>query len=196
VAHPKLKVSSLSELIALAKTQRQQINAGSAGVADPLQLGIEMLKIAAGIDIQAIPYKGQGPMYAALLAGEVDIGIVSLQLSLPSIQAGMLRPLGVTRAARASVIPQVPTIAEAGVPGYDLTSWHGFFAPARTPRDVIARLHKEVVRAVHLPDVRQRIETGGNEPIGSSPDEFEATFRTDVAVFKKIVRDAKLPYLD
>ena len=135
-------------------------------------------------------------MFTALLAGEIDIGIVSLQTALPSIQSGVLRPLGVTGGKRAKSIPQVPTIAEAGVHGYELTSWHGFFAPARTPSDVIARLHSEVVRAANLPDVRLRIESAGNEVIANSPQEFAATFHADVEKFKKLVQEAKLPAQD
>ncbi|MBX9829246.1 MAG: tripartite tricarboxylate transporter substrate binding protein [Xanthobacteraceae bacterium] len=195
-AHPKLGVSSVQELISFAKANPGKLNFGSAGVADPLQLGVEMLKTTTGIQAQAIPFRGQGPMFTALLAGEIDIGIVSLQTALPSIQSGMLRPLGVTGGKRAKSLPQVPTIAEAGVPGYELTSWHGFFAPARTPSEVIARLHGEVVRAATLPDVRLRIESAGNEVIANSPQEFEAIFRSDVQKFKKLVQEAKLPAQD
>ncbi|MBX9843369.1 MAG: hypothetical protein K2Z80_16330 [Xanthobacteraceae bacterium] len=195
-AHSKLGVSSVQELISFARANPGKLNFGSAGVADPLQLGVEMMKTTTGIQAQAIPFRGQGPMFTALLAGEIDIGIVSLQTALPSIQSGMLRPLGVTGGKRAKSIPQVPTIAEAGVPGYELTSWHGFFAPARTPSDVIARLHSEVVRAANLPDVRLRIESAGNEVIANSPQEFAATFHADVEKFKKLVQEAKLPAQD
>ena len=129
VAHPKLDVTSVQELISFARAQPGKLNFGSAGVADPLQLGVEMLKTATGIQAQAIPFRGQGPMFTALLAGEIDIGIVSLQTALPSIQSGMLRPLGVTGSKRSKAIPQVPTIAEAGIAGYEITSWHGYFCP-------------------------------------------------------------------
>jgi tripartite-type tricarboxylate transporter receptor subunit TctC len=165
-------------------------------VADPLQLGVEMLKTMTGIEAQAIPFRGQGPMFTALLAGDIDMAIVSLQTALPSIQSGMLRPLGVTGGKRAKSLPQVPTIAEAGVPGYEITSWHGFFVPAQTPPDVVARLHAEVVRAANLPDVKQRIETAGNDVIANSPQEFAATFHADVERFKKLVQEAKLPAQD
>jgi tripartite-type tricarboxylate transporter receptor subunit TctC len=195
-AHPKLKVATVRELIAMAKARPGKLNFGSAGVADPLQLGVEMLKISTGIDMLAIPYKGQGPMFAALLAGEVDLAIVSLLTSLAPIQNGQLRALGVTGPKRSAALPDVPTVAEAGVPGYDLTSWHGFFAPGGTPREIIARLHKEVMRAVNLPDVRKRIEATGNDVVGSTPEEFGTKFRTDEALFKKIVLDAGIPFQD
>jgi tripartite-type tricarboxylate transporter receptor subunit TctC len=185
----------VQELIALAKAQPGKLNCGSAGVADTLQLGVEMLKAETGIQIEAIPYKGQGPMFTALLAGEVDIGIVSLQIALPSIRSGMLRPLGMTGPKRSKALPQVPTIGEA-VAGYELTSWHGFFAPARTPPQIIERLHSEIVRAANLPDVRLRIETAGNEVIANSPQEFATQFHADVQKFKKVVQEAKLPSQD
>jgi tripartite-type tricarboxylate transporter receptor subunit TctC len=194
-AHPKLGVSSVQELIAYAKAHPGKLNYGSAGVADPLQLGVEMLKTATGIQGQAIPFRGQGPMFAALLAGDIDVGIVSLQTALPSVQSGMLRPLGVTGGSRAKSLPQVPTIGET-VPGYEITSWHGVFAPARTPPEVIARLHREVVRAANLPDVRQRIEGAGNEVIANSPQDFAKVFHADLEKFKKLVQDAKLPAQD
>jgi tripartite-type tricarboxylate transporter receptor subunit TctC len=192
----KLPFSPEQELISYARAQPGKLNFGSAGVADPLQLGVEMLKTTTGIQAQAIPFRGQGPMFTALLAGEVDIGIVSLQTALPSIQSGLLRPLGITGSKRSRALPQVPTIAEAGVAGYELTSWHGFFAPARTPSEIIKRLHGEVVRAANLPDVKLRIESAGNDVIANSPQEFAAKFHADVEKFKKLVQEAKLPYQD
>lgn len=195
-AHPKVGVKSVQELVVLAKAQPGKLNFGSSGVGDPLQLAMEMLKTSTGIDMVAIPYKGQGPMFAALLAGEVDVAVVSLQGALGPGRNGQLRILAVTGAKRSRAIPDVPTVAETGVPGYDISSWHGFFAPAGTPPEIIARLQKEVARAAHLPDVRQRVEATGNEVVGSTPDEFAAKFRADVARFKKIVRDARIPYQD
>ena len=195
-AHPKIDVSTLPGLIALAKSQPGRLNFGSSGVADPLQLGIEMLKTMAGIDMLPIPYKGQGPMFTALLAGEVDLAIVSLQSALSPIKAGQLKVLAITGARRSTALPGVPTVAEAGLPGYDLTSWHGIFAPAGTPRDVADKLQREIARVANLPEVRQRVEATGNETLGSTPEEFDAKFRADVARFKKIVQDAGLPMQD
>ena len=195
-AHPKIKIGTVQELVALAKSQPGKLNFGSSGVADPLQLGMEMLKISSGIDMLAIPYKGQGPMFAALLAGEVDVAVVSLQAALAPSRAGQLRLLAVTGAKRSIAIPDVPTVAESGVPGYEISSWHGFFAPAGTPREIVMRVQREVARAVQLPDVRQRVESTGNEVVGSTPEEFEAKFRADVARFKKIVQDARIPPQD
>jgi tripartite-type tricarboxylate transporter receptor subunit TctC len=194
-AHPKLGVASVQELVSYARANPGKINFGSAGVADPLQLGVELLKTMTGIEAQAIPFRGQGPMFTALLAGEIDIGIVSLQIALPSIQSGMLRPVGVTGGKRAKSLPQVPTIGEA-IPGYEITSWHGFFVPARTPPEVITRLHSQIVRAANLSDVKDRIEAAGNEVIANSPQEFAAIFHADMEKFKKLVQTAKLPAQD
>jgi tripartite-type tricarboxylate transporter receptor subunit TctC len=194
--HPKLGVGTVKELVALAKSRPGKLNFGSSGVADPLQLGIEMLKNMTGIDMLPIPYKGQAPMFTALLAGEVDVAIVSLQLALAPARMGTLKVLAVTGPKRSIALPSVPTMAESGLVGYDLTSWHGIFAPAGTPRDVIDRLSREIARVANLPDVRQRIEATGNETVGSTPEEFEAKYRSDIARFKKIVQDAKLPLQD
>lgn len=195
-AHPKTGLGSVKELVALAKAQPGKLNFGSSGVADPLQLGIELLKTSAGIDMLAIPYKGQGPMFGALLAGEVDVAIISLQLGLAPIRAGTLRVLAVTGAKRSSALPDVPTVAESGFPGFDIASWHGLFAPAGTPREIVNRLSREIARVAHLPEVRKRVEGTANEAVGSTPEEFEAKFKADVARFKSIVRDARLPYQD
>ena len=195
-AHPKLQVSTVRELIALAKAQPGKLNFGSSGVADPLQLGMELLKTSAGVDLVAIPYKGQAPMFTALLAGEVDTAIVSLQLALSPIRSGALKVLAVTGNKRSSALPDVPTVAESGLPGYDISSWHGIFVPAGTPPEIVARLHREIVAAVQSPDVRERVEATGNEVVASTPQEFAAKFRADVARFKKIVQDARIPYQD
>jgi tripartite-type tricarboxylate transporter receptor subunit TctC len=155
-----------------------------------------MLKTSAGIDMLAIPYKGQGPMFQALLAGEVDVAIVSLQFSLAHFKSGRLQPLAVTSKRRSVALPEVPTVEEVGYPGFEMPSWHGIFVPTGTPRDVVNRLQREAARVVQSADVRQRVESTGNEVVGSTPEEFDARYRADVARFKKIVKDAGLPYQD
>jgi tripartite-type tricarboxylate transporter receptor subunit TctC len=196
VANPQLKVNTLRDFILLAKAQAGKLNFGSAGVADPLQLGVEMLKSETGIQAEAIQYKGQGPMFAALLTGEVDFGVVSLQTALASIENGQLRALGVTGRKRSKALPQVPTVAESGVDGYELESWHGFFAPAGTPSAILERLHREIARAGNSPDVKKFIEDAGNEVVVNSPQEFTAQFRADVKEFKRLREKAHLPYQD
>jgi tripartite-type tricarboxylate transporter receptor subunit TctC len=195
-AHPKLGVNTVGELVTLAKSKPGKLNFGSSGVADPLQLGIEMLKTMTGIDMLPIPYKGQAPMFTALLAGEVDVAVVSLQTALSPIRAGNVKVLAITGSKRSTALPNVPTVAESGLAGYDLTSWHGVFVPAGTPREVIDRLQREIARVAQLADVRQRMESTGNEAVGSTPEEFDAKFKADVARFKKIVQDARLPMQD
>jgi tripartite-type tricarboxylate transporter receptor subunit TctC len=194
--HPKTPATSLEELVALAKARPGKLNFGSSGVADPLQLGMELLKTMSGTEMLAIPYKGQGPMFQALLGGEVDLAIVSLQGALSQMKSGKLRILAVTGAKRSVALPDVPTIDESGLRGFDISSWHGLFAPAGTPRDAVDRLQREVARAVHLPDVRNRVESTGNEVVGNTPEEFGAKFRADVVRFRTIVQDARIPYQD
>jgi len=195
-AHPKTGVQSVKELVARAKAQPGKLNFGSSGVADPLQLGMELLKTSAGIDMLAIPYKGQGPMFQALLAGELDVAVVSMQSALAQFKAGRLLPLAVTAKRRSGALPEVPTVEELGYPGFEMPSWHGIFVPAATPRDIVVRLQREAARAVQTAEVRQRVESTGNEIVGSTPEEFEAKYRADVARFKKIVKDAGLAYQD
>ncbi len=194
-AHPKVEAQTLGELINLAKAQPGKLNFGSSGVADPLQLGMEMIKISAGIDMVAVPYKGQGPMTMALLAGEVDVAIVSMQAALPNIRAGKLRALAVTDTKRSPALPDVPTVAST-LPGYELTSWHGLFAPAQTPRDVVARLQQAVMDAARHPEVQRVIQEAGNETVGSTSEAFRAKFAADAAKFRNIVRQASIPMQD
>lgn len=193
-ANPKLPVTNVQDLIRLAKSEPGKLNFGSSGIADPLQLGMELFKSMTQTNMVAIPYKGQGPMFQALLAGEVDVAIVSMQGALSQVKSGRLRALAVTGSKRSSALPDVPTVAEAGLAGFDIGSWHGIFAPRSTPPEIINRLQMAVARAVNRPEVRQRVESTGNEVVGSTPAEFETRFKTDVARFKKIVADAHIPY--
>jgi tripartite-type tricarboxylate transporter receptor subunit TctC len=196
VANPNLKVSTVTELVALAKARPGKLNFGSSGVADPLQLGMEMLKTSTNTEMLAVPYKGQSPMFLGLLGGEVDVAFVTLQLALEPIRSGQVRALAVAGAQRSAALPDVPTVAEAGVPGFEIASWHGFFAPGGTPHEIVAQLQSEIARAVHLPDVRERIEATGNEAIGSTSEAFDAMFHAEISKFKKIVQDAHIPYQD
>lgn len=193
--NPKTEAHSVKDLIALAKNKPGQLNFGSAGVADTLQLGMEMFKVDTGTDLVAVPYKGQGPMLVAMLAGEVDVGLLSLQLALPYVRNGKLRVLGVTAAKRSPALPDVPAVGET-VPGYELTSWHGLFAPSTMPRELVLRIQREVAEVAKDPSVRRTIEEAGNEVMGSTPEAFKAKFAGDVAKFKNVVRQAKLPPQD
>lgn len=196
LSNAKVPVTNLRELVALAKQKPGALNYGSVGVADPLQLTMELLKLQAGIDIVPIVYKGQAQVATALLAGEVEMAVQSLSISLGHMKEGRLRGLGVTSPKRSAAAPEVPTIAEGGFPGFELTSWQGMFVPAGTPRDVIANIQREVARVIQQPDIRERILATGQEPVGSSTEEFAARFKSDLAKFVMIVKEAKIPYQD
>jgi tripartite-type tricarboxylate transporter receptor subunit TctC len=193
VGSPELPAKSMRELIALAKSKPGSLNYGMSGVGDPLHLAMEMVKIAAGIDLVGVPYRGDAPIMAALVAGEVHVAVVPLAIARPLIESGRIKALGVTRADRSPVLPDVPTLAEA-VPGFEsTTSWQAFFAPARTPREIIALIQRETAKALHAPDVLERLRGWTNEPVGSSPEAFDAYFKAEVAKFTRVVKEAHIP---
>jgi len=196
VENPKVPAATLSELIALAKTKPGVLNYGSPGVADPLHLVMEMLKISSGTDIVPVLYKGQAAMGTAVLSGEVELAVVSLSSNLPHIRNGRMRALAVTGLKRAEALPEIPTVAESGFPGFDLSSWHGIFAPANTPRDIVNRLQRDTLKALSSPETRERLHALGLEPVGSTPEEFDAKVKSDIAKFIQIVRQAKIPMQD
>jgi tripartite-type tricarboxylate transporter receptor subunit TctC len=196
VAAKKARLNSLQDLIMTAKASPGKLNFGSSGVADPLQLGMEMLKSRAGIDMVAVPYKGQAPMFHALLAGDLDVCIASFQMSLPSIMAGTAVPLALTGSRRSALLPGVPTVAESGYPGFEIAGWHGMFVPAGTPQAIIDRLQAEMAAVLRMPDVRQGIEAIGNEIVGGTAAEFHARMNREVALYKGIVKEAKIPFQD
>ena len=196
VTASKLPVASTQELIALAKSKPGRLNYGSTGIGNPLHLTMEMLKSAAGIDVVAVPYKGDAPLNTALIAGEVDMAIVPLATARPHVESGAIRALAVTGAARTALLPNLPTVAESALPGFDSSSWQGFFVPARTPPDVVALIQRETAKILHSPDFRERLKTFGNEPVGSTPEAFDARFRADLAKFARIVAEAKIPTQD
>lgn len=197
VGNPRvLPATSVREFIALAKARPGALNYGSAGVTDTLQLTMELLKISTGIDVVPIMYKGVGPLNTALLAGEIELAIIPLSASLGAIKAGTLRALGVTSPRRSAALPDVPTIAEAGVPGFESTGWQGLFAPAKTPRAIVERIQREASKAVNTTDVRERLLASGQEPVEGTAEEFEAKFRGDIAKFVRIVKEARIPFQD
>jgi tripartite-type tricarboxylate transporter receptor subunit TctC len=195
-SNPALPAASVKELIALAKAKPGSLNYGSNGPTDVLQLTMELFKISAGVDIVNIIYKGVAPLNTALLAGEVPLAIMPLSITVPSVKSGRLRALGVTSAQRASVLPEVPTIAEEGIAGFESVGWQGLFVPAKTPSAIVERLHHEAVKALNAPEVRERIIASGQEPVGGTPGEFEARFKADLAKFARIVKDAGIPPQD
>jgi tripartite-type tricarboxylate transporter receptor subunit TctC len=193
VASPELPATSIPALIELAKSKPGRLNYGMSGLGNPLHLTMEMFKIATGTDIQAVPYRGDAQIMAALIAGEMQVAVVPLAIARPLIESGRIRAIAVTGARRSAVLPGVPTIAEA-VPGFESSSsWQAWFAPAKTPRDIVELIQRETAKALHAPDVLERLHGWTNEPVGSRPEEFEAFFRAEVAKFIRIVKDAHIP---
>jgi tripartite-type tricarboxylate transporter receptor subunit TctC len=193
VASNKLPVNSLKDLVKLAKEKPGSLNYGSTGVGNPLHLSMEMLKKATGMDIAAIPYKGDAPLNTALLAGEVDLAIVPVATGRGNVDNKLVKGLAVTTAQRSKAMPDLPTVAEQGVPGFDTGSWQGFFVPANTPRDVVQRIYQEAKKALDAPDVRERLKAFVAEPVASTPEAFAQKYKDDVAKFGKIVKDASIP---
>jgi tripartite-type tricarboxylate transporter receptor subunit TctC len=195
VANPGLPATSTKELIALAKQKPGGLNYGSSGPGAPLHLAMEMLKSAAGIDIVHIPYRGDAPLATAVIAGDVQVGIVPQATGLQHIKAGAVRALGVVTVKRSPALPDVPTIGET-VPGFDAGVWNGIFAPANTPPDIVARIQRDVAKALATAEVGDRIRAVGNEPVGSTPEAFAAVFKADLAKFAKVVKEAHIPVQD
>jgi len=194
-ANPKLEANNVRELIALAKSKPGALNYGSTGIGNPLHLTMEMLKSQTGIDIQAVPYRGDAPANAALIAGEIQLGVMPMATTLPLVQSGRLKALAIGGAQRSPAMPDVPTIAET-IAGFESTSWQGYFVPAGTPREIVLRLQQETAKVLKLPDVIERLRTGGNEGVGNSPEEFDKRFRADIVKFEKIIADANIPKQD
>jgi tripartite-type tricarboxylate transporter receptor subunit TctC len=196
VASPKLPVASTAEFIALAKSRAGKLNYGSSGIGNPLHLTMEMLKFAAGIDLQPVPYRSDAQISTALIAGEVEVAVVPLASTLPLIESGRLRALAVTSARRSAVLPNVPTVAEAGLPGFGSSSWQGLFVPAKTPREIADLIQRETAKALQAPDVRERLKAMAYEPVGNTSAEFEAYYKSELAKFAEVVRQAHIPPQD
>ncbi|HSQ05438.1 MAG TPA: tripartite tricarboxylate transporter substrate binding protein [Burkholderiales bacterium] len=192
VAHPSLPVKSVRELIVFAKAHPGQIAYSSSGNGSGGHLAMELLKTMTGIDLVHIPYKGGGPALVDLLAGQVQLLFSTQVAATPHIEAGRIRALAMSTARRSALLPQIPTLAEAGVPGYDSGVWYAILAPAGTPRDIVNKLNAEIVRALILPDYRKLLMIAGIDAIGSTPDELTAFIKSEIAKYAKVVKDAKV----
>jgi tripartite-type tricarboxylate transporter receptor subunit TctC len=193
---PKLAATSVQELIALARAKPGSLNYGMTGVGNPLHLTMEMFKTMAGIDIQPVPYKGDAAIFPALITGEIQVAVVPMATTLPQVAAGTLRALAVAGGERAAALPDVPTVAESGLVGFESSSWQGWFVPAGTPREIVVIIQRSAKAALAAPDVLERLRATGNEAVGSAPEEFDQRFKTDLAKFAKIVREAHIPLQD
>jgi tripartite-type tricarboxylate transporter receptor subunit TctC len=188
VVHPSLPARSVKEFIALAKSKPGELNYGSAGSGSGGHLFVEMFGSMAHVKLTQVPYKGAAPATTATLSGETLFMFDNIVTTLPLAKAGKLRALAVTTATRSAAAPDMLTIAEAGLPGYDANAWFGVFAPAGTPQPVINRLNTEIVRIVKLPEMRERFLALGAEPVGSTAQEFGAFFRNEVEKWAKVVK--------
>jgi len=190
IVPPSSKATTLKDLIAQAKA-KPGMTFASAGNGTSQHLSGEMLKSAAGIDITHVPYKGSGPAIQDLMGAQVDMMFDTTVVAAPQIKAGKVRPLAVTSAKRLKGF-DIPTMTEAGLPGYEVTSWQGIFAPAGTPPAIVARLNTEIVKILNMPDVRERMETLGVEPVANTPEEFAAFQKGEIAKWAKVVKEGNV----
>ncbi len=189
VVHPSLTVKSVRELIALAKARPGMLNYGGSTVGSSTHLAVELFKAMAGVDIVRVPYKGQGPMFAALMAGEIQLTITSGAALLPHVKSGRMRALGVTSAHPSAMFPGLPTIA-ATVPGYESLTVFAVFAPAATAPAIVDQLQQEIARVLNKPDVKAKCFAAGNEVVASSPQELSSAIKADMARMGKLIKQA------
>jgi len=192
VVHPSLPAKTAKDLIAIARAKPGQLNYTSSGVGSINHMAMEVFKSQAKIDIVHIPHKGMAPALTDLMAGNVQVLIVSLPSVTGQMKSGRLRALGVTSAKRTSYMPELPTIAESGLPGYESSLWWGMFAPAKTPKPVIDRLNAEVHKAIAGPEMKKLYVEFGAEPAPTTPEAFSAMVKTEIAKWAKVVKDANI----
>jgi tripartite-type tricarboxylate transporter receptor subunit TctC len=192
IANPSLPAADLRELIAAAKAKPGSIAFGHGGNASAMHLSGELLKMMAGIDLTAVPYKGSGPVATDVLGGQIPVGVVDVPSAIASVKAGKIRALAVTTSRRISVAPEIPTFAEAGVPGYESIGWFGAVAPAGTPAPIVERLNAEMAAALALPEVRERVLAAGVEPLTDTPQEFAAFIQAENRKWARVIKSAKI----
>ncbi|HEY6720356.1 MAG TPA: tripartite tricarboxylate transporter substrate binding protein [Burkholderiales bacterium] len=190
VVHPSTPVRAVKELVALAKAKPGTLNFASAGVGSSSHLAGELFRILAGADIVHVPYKGAGPAMVDVLSGQVQLYFATMPAAMPHVKSGRLAPVAVTSAMRSQILPDLPTIAQSGVPGYEASTWYGVLVPAHTPGAAIARLHENIARILAVPETRERLADQGFEPIGNSPEEFGAYIKSEIAKWSKVIGDA------
>jgi tripartite-type tricarboxylate transporter receptor subunit TctC len=192
ITHPSLPVKTVKELIALARSRPGQVNYASSGAGSASHLAVEYFKLLAKVDITAVAYRGTGPMTVSLISGETSLTITGVPPLMPHVLAGRMRGIAVASTQRLKVLPDLPTIAEAGVSGYESTTWFGPLAPARTPREIVTRYNSELNRVLQQPDVLRRFAAEGIEPLGGSPEQFSAYIRAEIERWAKVVREASI----
>jgi tripartite-type tricarboxylate transporter receptor subunit TctC len=190
VTNPAVPVSNVKELIALAKTKPDQITFASAGNASPSHLAAALFQSSAGVRMVHVPYKGGAPSVGAVIGGEVQLAIESPPPIVPQVKAGKLRALGAARANRSPLLPEVPTVSEAGLPGFEVGSWYGFHAPAGTPKGIVDKLHAEMVKAMNTPELRERFASVGAETIANTPAQYGAFVASELKKWGKVIQSA------
>jgi len=186
--HPSLPVKSVKELVALAKARPKDLNYASGGTGTGPQMAFELMMLQTGIKITHIPYKGTGPALNEMVAGQVQVAMFNLIAAMPVVQAGRLRGIAVSGDKRTSQLPDVPTLAELGIKGFEVPTGHMIMVPSATPKEIVARLHQEIVKALQLPDVRSRLEAEGAEIIGNTPEQAAAIVRTELDKWAEVIR--------
>jgi len=191
-AHPSLAASSVKELIALAKAKPSEINYASSGVGTANHLAAELLASMANIKLTHVPYKGSGAALPALISGEVKLGFGPLLPAIPHVKAGRLKALGVSGLKRSAAAPDIATIAEQGLPGFQVDSWYGVFVPAKTPPQIVTQLNQVLGRVLALPDVKERLSRDGVDPAGSTPEQLAAIVQAEKKLWSKVIRQANI----
>ena len=196
VSHPSIPVRNVKELIAFAKARPGAVYYGSAGNGSVNHLTMEVFRWMAGIDVVHVPYKGGAPAFTDVIGGQLSLMFPTLVMSSYHIKSGRLVPLGISSAKRASVMPDVPTVAEAGLPGFDVNEWQILNVPARTPAPIIDKLQLELVKALQNPEAKERIMGLGAEPIGSTPREAAAFLKNEMARWARVAKEARIPLVE
>jgi tripartite-type tricarboxylate transporter receptor subunit TctC len=191
-AHPSIGVRNVKELVALAKAKPGQLNYGSAGVNGINHLAAELFKRTANVDITLVPYKGVAQSVPAVMAGEVQLMFSSLPGAITAIRSGRIVPVAVTSAKRSNAAPDIPTVSESGVPGFEASSWFGILAPAGTPKSIIARLNAEALKVVRMKEIQESMIRQGMDPTGTTPAEFDDYLRSEIAKWTRVAREANI----
>jgi tripartite-type tricarboxylate transporter receptor subunit TctC len=192
IVNPALPVRSLAEFIALAKSRPGLLTYGTPGIGTSPHMSMELLKSMAGIDLQHVPYRGTAPAVTDVISGQIAAMFANALTARPQIDAGRVRALAVSGPKRLEALPDVPAVAEAGVPEYEAMQWYGLVAPAGTPQPIIARLHGEAIKALHTSEMKERLAIDGAAPVGSTPSEFAASIRSELEKWARVARTAHI----
>ena len=192
VVNPSLKVQSVKDLIALARAKPTELNYGVSSIGGATQLAAELFSLMAKVKMTQIPYKGAPAMLVDLMGGRIDLSFATMPSAMSHVRSGKLRALAVTSLKRSALVPEIPTVAETGLPGYEMVAWQGLLAPKATPPALIQLLNREIVAIVQQPEVRKQLSAEGGEPVGNSPEEFARWLKTEIAKWTKVVKEANI----